>query len=101
MADDESFSVDAGILSVNKDLDELAPGRFEGALDRLVRGSAAAPVLDLGDITYVPSRHVADIRAAAGRCLHGGRSLTIRAKGNVATMLERMGLGVVARVKAT
>ena len=69
MADDESFSVDAGILSVNKDLDELAPGRVEGA--------------------------------AAGRCLHGGRSLTIRAKGNVATMLERMGLGVVARVKAT
>jgi anti-anti-sigma regulatory factor len=98
--DDEAFSFDAGILCVNRELDEVAPAELEGALDRLVRGGAPAPVLDLGGLDYVPSRHVADIRAAADRCARGGRPLTIRARRNVAMMLERMGLGVVARVKA-
>ena len=99
MADEEDISLDTGILRVNKDLDELPPGKLEDALDRLVTSDAAAPVIDLGGIRYLPSRHVADIRSAADRCLHSGRSLTVRAKRNVATMLERMGLGAVARVK--
>ena len=101
MADEGPYSLEAGILSFNRDLEELAPGRFQEALDRLVSGDAAAPVLDLGDIRFLPSQHVADIQAAADRCLRGGRSLTVFAKRNVATMLERMGLGAVARVKST
>jgi anti-anti-sigma regulatory factor len=98
--DADAFSFAAGVLSVNRDLDEVDPGELEEALDRLVTGGAPAPVLDLGGLNYVPSRHVVDIRAAADRCARGGRPLTIRARRNVAMMLERMGLGVVARVKS-
>ena len=96
---EEDISLDAGTFRVNRDLDELAPGKLEDALDRLVTSDAAAPVIEFGEIRYLPSRHVADIHSAADGRPDSGRSLTIRAKSNVATMLERMGLGAVARVK--
>ena len=99
MADEDAFSLDSGILRVNRELDEVEPEKLQEVLDQLVK-AADAPVLDLAGISYVPSRNVADIQAAADRCLHSGRSLTIRSRRNVATMLERMGLGAVARVKA-
>jgi anti-anti-sigma regulatory factor len=100
MADEEKgpFSHEVGILRVNRELDEVSAEQLEEAVDRLVSSDAAAPVLDLAGISFVPSYHVEGIRSAADKCLHKGRSLTVRAKGNVSVMLERMGLGAVARL---
>lgn len=96
-----SFSLEAGILRINGELDEVAPEELEHALRQLVNSGAAAPVLDLGEVTFLPSYHVNGIKAVAEECLKDGRSLIVRAPKNVKILLERMGLGVVAKLKVS
>ncbi len=93
-----AFSYAAGVLRVNAELEGIDPATFEEEVERLISPDVPAPVLDLGGITFVPSYHVAGIRTAADKCARSGRSMTIRAKRNVSMLLERMGLGVVARL---
>ena len=95
----QPFSVEAGVLRVNKELDEIEPEELEHAVRQLAKSGAAAPVLDLGGVSFLPSYHVNGIRTVADECIRDGRSLTVRAQKNVKTMLERMGLGAVARLK--
>jgi hypothetical protein len=99
--DERPFSVDAGVMRVNKELDEVEPEEFADAVRHLVRSGAAAPVLDIAGLNFLPSYHIDGIRAAAEEALHEGRSLTVLAKRNVGVLLERMGLGAVARVKSS
>jgi anti-anti-sigma factor len=95
------FSYAAGVLRVNAELDEVDAASFEEEVERLVSADVAAPVLDLEGISFVPSYHVAGIRTAADKCARSGRSMTIRARRNVNMMLDRMGVGALARLHST
>ena len=98
-ADGAAFSFTAGVLRVNRELDEIEAVTLEEEVRRLADSDVAAPVLDLGGVSYVPSYHIEGIRSAASRCTGSGRSMTVRARRNVTMMLDRMGLGAVARLK--
>ena len=100
MAEHEKFSVEAGILRVERELDEIEAEELAAAVKQLVRSGAAAPVVDLGDVSFLPSYHVSGLQAAASHCRQDGRSLTVVGGRGVIMMLERMGLGSVARLKA-
>jgi hypothetical protein len=95
-----TFQVDAGVLKINKELDEIDPEELVAALRQLARSGAAAPVLDLGGISFLPSYHVSGIRSIGDECVREGRALTVCAKKNVKTLLERMGLGAAVRLRA-
>ena len=94
------FSVEAGILRVSRELDDISPEELAEELQRLVKSGATAPVVDLADISFLPSYHMNGIRAAAEEARRDGRSLTVRAKRSVTMMLERMGVGAVARLNS-
>jgi anti-anti-sigma factor len=100
VAEQDKFSVEAGILRVGRELDEIEAEELAAAVRQLVRSGVAAPVVDLGDVSFLPSYHVSGIQAAASDCRHDGRSLTVVGSRGVIVMLERMGLGSVARLKA-
>ena len=100
MAEKETFPVEAGILRVTRELDEIPPEELEEAVRRLIRSGAAAPVVDLADASFLPSYHIDGIRAAAEEARRDDRSLTVRARRSVVMMLERTGIGTVARLKS-
>jgi len=100
MAEHEKFSLEAGILRVEKELDEIEADELSAAVKQLVRSGVAAPVVDLGDKSFLPSYHVSGIQEAASDCRRDGRSLTVVGSRGVIMMLDRMGLGSVARLKA-
>jgi len=95
-----TFSVEAGVLKVNRELDEVDPEEFVSAIRQLARSGVAAPVLDLGDISFVPSYHISGIRAVGDECVREGRALTVCARKNVKVLLERMGLGAAIRLRS-
>ncbi len=97
--DSGPFSSAAGILRVNIELDEVQSEGFEEEVRRLVESDAPAPVLDLAGISFIPSYHIAGLRSAADECARSGRSMTVLAKRSVTMMLDKMGLGVLARLK--
>ncbi len=100
MAERETFPVEAGILRVTRELDEIPAEELEEALQRLVRSGAAAPVVDLADASFLPSYHIDSIRTAAEEAQRDDRSLTVRARRSIVMMLERSGVGTIARLKA-
>jgi hypothetical protein len=93
------FSVEAGVLKVNRELDDVDPEEFLAAMRQFVTSDVAAPVLDIGDKSFVPSYHIGGIRTVGDECVRNGRPLTVCARRNVKTLLERMGLGVILRLK--
>ena len=100
MAERETFPVEAGILRVTRELDEIPSEELEEVLRRLVGSGAAAPVLDLADASFLPSYHTTGIRVAAEEARRDDRTLTVRARRSIILMLERMGIGTVARLKS-
>ncbi len=100
MSEQQIFSVEAGILHVSVELDDIEPGELAEELLRLVKSGATAPVVDLADISFLPSYHMNGIRLAAEEARRDGRSLTVRARRSVTMMLERMGIGAVARLNS-
>jgi anti-anti-sigma regulatory factor len=96
-----TFSVDAGVLKVHRELDEVEPEEFLAQLKQFAKSETDAPVLDLGDISFLPSYHVNGIREAGDDFVRVGRSLTVCARRNVKKLLERMGLGAAIRLKST
>jgi anti-anti-sigma regulatory factor len=92
------FSFAAGVLTVASELDTVSQVALEEEMTRLASPDVPAPVLDLAQISYVPSMHIPGIRLCADACARSGRQMTIRARRNVRIMLERMGLGLVARL---
>jgi len=96
-----NFSVDAGVLKVNGELDEIEPNEFLAQLKQYAESEVSAPVLDLGDISFLPSYHVNGIREAGDAFVREGRALTVCARRNVKKLLERMGLGASIRLKST
>jgi anti-anti-sigma regulatory factor len=100
VAEHGKFSLEAGILRVERELDEIEAEELAAAVGQLVRSGVAAPVVDLGEVSFLPSYHVSGIQEAASDCRRDGRSLTVIGSRGVIMMLERMGLGSVARLKA-
>ncbi len=100
MGDHNKFSLDAGILRVNMELDEIDPEELALAIEQLVKSGVAAPVVDIEEASFIPSCQVNGIRAAAEEARRDGRSLTVRGRRNAIIMLERMGVGAIARLKA-
>ena len=100
VAEHGKFSVETGILRVERELDEIEAEDLAAAVRQLVRSGVAAPVVDLGNVSFFPSYHVSGIQEAASDCRRDGRSLTVVGSRGVIVMLERMGLGSVARLKA-
>jgi len=100
VAEHDKFSIEAGILRVERELDEIDAEELATAVGQLVSSDTAAPVVDLGGLSFLPSYHVSGIQEAATDCRRDGRSLTIVGSRGVIMMLERMGLGSVARLKA-
>ena len=78
---------------------EITPEELVDAVRQLVKSDVPAPVLDLDDVSYVPSYHMPGIREAAQEAMNNGRSLTVRGRRNVITVLERMGFAALARLK--
>ena len=99
MGEHGKFTVEAGILRVNKELDEIEAEEFAEAVARLVKSGAAAPVVDIEEASFIPSYQIDGIRSAAEEARRDGRSLTVRGRRSVIVMLERMGVGTVARLK--
>ncbi len=100
MSEKRIFTVEAGILHVSHELDDVPPEELEEEILRLVKSGATAPVVDLADISFLPSYHMNGIRAAAEEARRDGRTLTVRAKRSVTMMLERIGVGAVARLNS-
>jgi len=100
VAKHDKFSIEAGILRVERELDEIEAEELAAAVGQLVRSDTAAPVVDLGGLSFLPSYHVSGIQEAATDCRRDGRSLTVVGTRGVIMMLERMGLGSVARLRA-
>ncbi len=99
MGEPEKLPVEAGILRVTRELDQIPSEELVEALQRLVRSGAAAPVVDLAEASFLPSYHVEGIRAAAEEARRDDRPLTVRARRSIVIMLERTGIGTVARLK--
>lgn len=97
---ESAFSVEAGVLKVNKELDEISAEELLEAIRGLGTSGVEAPVLDLADISFLPSYHISGIRTAGDELIHKGRALTVFARRNVKTLLERMGLSAAVRLKS-
>ncbi len=95
----EKFSVEVGILRVNKELDEIEAEEFAEAVVKLVKSGVAAPRVDIEESTFIPSYQIDGIRSAAEEARRDGRSLTVRGRRSVIVMLERMGVGTIARLR--
>ncbi|MHC4503372.1 MAG: STAS domain-containing protein [Planctomycetota bacterium] len=99
MGEKEKFPVEAGIMRVTHELDEVTPEELEEALQRLVKSGTPAPVVDLADASFLPTYHIGGIRSAAEEARRDERSLTVRARRSIVMMLDRSGVGTVARLK--
>ena len=72
--------------------------KFGDALERLIGGRAAAPVVDISCTNFVPSKYLALIMKAAAACRVRGRELTLIAQSNVAKLFERAGFTGLGRI---
>ena len=98
MADDRELRIEGATLRVGADMDGIDQGEFGRALDEFVGSAGGELVVDLGATAFLPSCHVPAIQDAAMRCRRDGRELTVRGRRNVIILLEKMGVGTVAKL---
>ena len=96
--DHDLFKEQAGVLTFRTDLLRVGREKFGDALERLVAGDAAAPVVDLSCTNYVPSKFLALVMKAAAGCRAKGRELTLIAQPNVAKLFEQTGFAGIGRI---
>lgn len=94
-----NFENRAGALHVNCELDELGADELLGVLtDYIHQPDNPTPVLDLSDVSFVPSYHIPGLRTAAEGAKRMGETLTIRARKSTKVMLSRMGVDSLANL---
>ncbi len=87
-----TIDVNEGTLRASGVLGLEEEDRFESALKRLAESEARRLVIDLSEADYVSSsyvRHMAEVMVEAKK---SGRSVVVRAKGQVARILGLAGL---------